>query len=136
MANSPPLPQPHGIEQLLRRLVGTGALPALQPQRQGDILAHRQMRQDMKSLKDKAEFVAPQTGQGVLIQPGVSDTVQDKPTAVGSIQTGNQIEQRRFTHPGFTDNRYVFAGLQAQRNLLQDGPAVELARQTLDFKHG
>ena len=89
----------------------------------------------MEGLEDEAQLVAAQTGQRVFVESRVVAAVEREPPAIGPVESGDQVEQRRLADAGFADDGDVFARLQAQRDVPQDDAAIELAREVFDFKH-
>ncbi len=83
-----PALQPDRIEHLFRARDGG----AVQQQGQRDILQQCQVRQYMKCLEDEAEFLAPQSCGGIVIQRRHDDAINQDIAAVRCIQSGNEIE--------------------------------------------
>ena len=77
-------------------------------QRQRDILLDREVRQNMKGLKDKADHAAPQQCGRVVIQGSEVDALEQHAAAIGSIESGQQIEQRRLADAGLAHHGNVF----------------------------
>ena len=82
--------RPASVQFVLRH-ASAGTL--IQQQGQGDVLAQRQMRQDVKCLEYEAEFLAPEPGRGIVVQRGYGDAVNQYFTRDRVIQAGNQVQQ-------------------------------------------
>ena len=70
------------------------------------------MRQHVKRLEDEAELVAPQARQRILVEPRVVAPVERQPPAVGPVEAGDEVEQRRLADARLADDGDVLAGLR------------------------
>ena len=88
----------------------------------------------MESLEDKAELVAAQAGQRILVEPRVVDAIEYKPAAVRAVESGDEVKQRGLADAGFADDGHILACLQVQRDVPKYAAAAELAGKTFYFK--
>lgn len=88
----------------------------------------------MKRLEDETEPVAAQACESILIEVPVVDAIQNEPAAVRTVESGDEIEQRRLADAGFADDRHILARVQLERHLAQNLAAIELARKTRDLE--
>jgi hypothetical protein len=65
-----------------------------QVERQRHILFDRQIGQNMKGLEDKADGTPAQQRYRIIVQGGEVDALEQHAAAVGSIESGQQVEQR------------------------------------------
>ena len=64
----PPAVQADSIKHSLSASHNVFNWDTIQQQGQGNILAQRQMREDVKSLENKSKFLAPEPGCCVIVQ--------------------------------------------------------------------
>src|ERR1700689_1640744 len=98
----------HRTQHVVGALAALGFADAEQIERQRDILFDREIRQNMKGLKHKADGAPAQQRYLVIAQGSEVDALEQHAAAVGSIESGQQIEQRRLADAGLTHHRKVF----------------------------
>ena len=88
------------------------------------------MRQHVKRLKDKAEFLPAQTRRGIVVETRHGMAADDHIAAVRLIEPGDQIEQRRFADTGVAHDRDELAGLECEVEICEHDAAcaVSLAK--------
>ena len=127
--------QAHGVEHLTSAVISGRAGPALQPERQGDVLLQGEVRQDVEGLEDETQFVPPPAGQPGFVEPAKVFAIEHDLAAIRPVEAGDEVEQRGFAHPGLADNGHVLPFGQTQRGAVQRRATVETARQVGDLKH-
>ena len=87
-------PRPTASSSCCARRSAASLMLPLQPQRQHDVLAQREMRQYSEKPENKTQLVAAQTGQGIVVEAGVVGTIQHQTAAIRAVEPGDQVLQR------------------------------------------
>ena len=78
------------------------ARPApVEPQRQGDVLRHRERREQIEGLKDEADPFAPQQCQPPLAQAGQVGVAERDGARGGPVQPRRDVQERALPRPGW-----------------------------------
>ena len=88
--------QSDGIEHRVGPGFSGAGIRRHQRQRQCDILAKGQVRQDAKGLEDEADPLPPQPRAFGLVERTEIDTVDRDASFIGFVEPSQDIEQRRF----------------------------------------
>jgi hypothetical protein len=88
--------EPDGFERGLRARGALGAADAQERQRQRDVLAHIQVRQEVEGLEDEAHVASAPERQRVVIAVVERLRVEADFARVGAIETRDDVEQRGF----------------------------------------
>ena len=94
------------------------------------ILQRRELGQQMVELIDETDMPVSELRQLVVGQTVEIHAVNDHLSPIRLVQRADDMQQRRFTGPGRTDNRHDFAVLYRQGDLFQD---LQTAVGFLDF---
>ncbi len=86
--------QAHGTDHF----AGACDWQAVQDQRQRNVLLHAQMRQQMKCLKNEAQFFTAQQGRSVIIHRIKPRAGNVQAASIGCVQACDQIQQRGLAH--------------------------------------
>ena len=89
-------------------------------QRKLNVLKGCQPRQQLEGLENKANFMAAQLGQLMLVHPADVLALQPVFAAGGRVQTADHVHQRGFSASGRAENGQKFAPLHLQMDALQD----------------
>src|SRR5439155_13081807 len=112
---------------------------ALDLDRHGDVLVCRQRRNQMKELEHKADFLAAQLRQAILVEFGDVDTVNPDRPCRRRVESGQQPQQRRFAAARRPDNRHELAarnrGREWMKNRQRFGPARDCLGYLAQFNH-
>jgi hypothetical protein len=131
--------QPHpGRGQLHVRPCGR---PAVQPERQRDVLGRGQLRQQVEILEDEADAPPPQYRLPPAGEPGQVGAAQPHRAGRGPLETGRALQQRRLAGPGDAEHRGERARGERQRHPVQRGhggppPSVALGHVGQDHRSG
>mmetsp|Transcript_20438 Transcript_20438/g.48717 ORF Transcript_20438/g.48717 Transcript_20438/m.48717 type:complete len:313 (+) Transcript_20438:1186-2124(+) len=94
---------------------------AQQPQRQGDVVGHAEVGQQMEGLEDEAQVAAAQRGAGLVVQRAEGLPGQRDVAGVGLVQPGQAVQQRGLAAAGFAQQRDDLAGGEVQVDAGEDG---------------
>ena len=108
----------------------------VQQQRQRDILSYRQVRQQMESLKDESKFFTSKERRLSVVQLAQWHTVDTEFTAIGRVQSGDHVQQRRLAHTGFAHDGDVFTCVQLQIDCAEHSASAEGLGQLSAFQCG
>ena len=104
--------------------------------RQGHIVARIQRAEQIVALKNKAETLAPQGRQCVIIHGGGFFAVDTVRAAAGCIQAAQNVHQRRLARAGLADNGHKVALGDAQIDVFEHlHPAFARAEMAVDAIH-
>ena len=106
------------FQRRLRRLEGVAA--AGEFQRQGDVLQRRHGGNEMKTLEDDAEAVAPQPGAGIVVEPPEIVAGHLDPPGRRALQTARHHHQARLAGARRADHGGDLAGGDIERDAAQD----------------
>ena len=114
-------------------------IAAEQGQWQADILRHAQVGQNVEALENKTEAVPAQARERVVAERGELHAAERDRAAVGDVEPGDEVEQRRLADPRLAHYRDVVARreleLDAAEHRARARPAVRLG-QTANDQHG
>ena len=127
-----PRVQPGALRQLVHPGIAPASRGALNLQRQGDVFAHRQGRNQIEELKDDAGIAAPQPGARafgakVYLRAGQRDLA-----AVRGVDCGDTIKQGSLTRSAWPHDRHQFTGAYLQRQVLKYGDLLRAQPVGLD----
>ena len=129
------LGQADQVQEAVAPLAHPGA-PALDQQAdRHEVVDDAELVQQVHLLEDESAVVAPEPGQGVLVQAGDVDAVDLHPPQAGPVQAGQGVEQRRLARPGgpHDDGEGAALDLQVQvaQHVLLAAPVGEGPREPL-----
>ena len=102
---------------------------------QGRVFNRVQIRQQVVTLKDEAERLAPQSRLFVFGHFGNLDTVDFIRSRRRHVQTADDVHQRRFARSRLSDNRDEIALFNGEINVFQNvGSVVARAEKLVDFR--
>ena len=88
-----------GLEGRRRRLV-TGLLRlSVEHQRQGDVFQQRQFREQVVPLKHEADPPPPHQRQGIVVETGQIDALQQHAARRRPCDPAEHVQQRAFSRP-------------------------------------
>src|SRR5438876_11500103 len=102
------------MQELSGAVVHLRASPAAQMKRQAHVLDRRQRRQQIEELKDEPDLVSPDPGQLIVGEAGESLAVDSHLARGRSIETTDQVEERRFPGTRRPDDRHHLASWNGQ----------------------
>jgi hypothetical protein len=109
--------------------VGPPRPAVVQPERQRDVLLHRQLGQQVEVLEDEADALPPQHRLPALGEPGQVGAAQPDRAGRGPLQSGRALQQRRLARPGNAEHRGERTRAERQRHPVKGwtraGGAVE-----------
>ena len=82
-------------EEIERAIAIGGCGPAVELQRQQQVLGYGQGRDQVERLEEEADVAAPEPGPGGLVERVQSDSVDADRAAVGPVEPAEQVEQGR-----------------------------------------
>ena len=126
--------QAHGVQHGLHAGV---VVLVQQHQRQRHVLRHAQMCQHMKSLKNKADFLAAQAGQSFLTHAAQATqvyAVQHHRATLPGVQSGHAIQQGGLAHSGLAHNGHEFSWRHGQRHIAEDRHLAVMFTQAGDHQ--
>ena len=77
----------------------------VQPERQRDVLRHRQLRQQVEVLEHEADAAPPQHRLPAVGEPGQVRPAQPHRAGRGTLEPGRALQQRRLARPGDAEYR-------------------------------
>jgi hypothetical protein len=119
------------LERLAGAWLALGARHLQQIQRQRHVLQRRQVGQHVKRLEDKADMGASQPRQCIIVERCKIGRIEQHAPAVGTIESGDDVEQRRFAAAGFADDGEELARAQAETDVIEHprcGGAITLTQ--------
>ena len=123
--------------QIGQQLVGAAVARTLRHarihRRQGHIVARIQRSEQIIALENKAETLAPQSGQCVVVHGGGFFAVDAVGAAAGCIQAAQNVHQRGLARAGLADNGHKIALGDAQIDVFEHlHPAFARAEMAVD----
>ena len=109
--------------------------PPQQAQRQFHVLGHRQMRQHMEGLEHKAQPGPAQPRAAVVAECVQRGAVDEHLPAVGAVEPGNAVQQRRLADARLTQQRREFPAAQHQRHGVENRRVAERFTEVVDVQH-
>lgn len=88
-----PLGEPDCRQHGMSFKLGSRFIDPQQPQWQGHVIKHVEVRQDVKGLKDKAELMTANEGKLIIVKAINASAGEHDAPLINAIQTGNAIEQ-------------------------------------------
>src|SRR6266566_5246202 len=85
-------------------------------ERQLDVLTGGCSRQQIEALKNETEFVVANVGQLIAIERGNIGVIQNVATRSRSIETTDNVHERRFSRTTRAHQRDELAALNLERN--------------------
>ena len=122
-----PVLKPYLCQKPLRDL--SGIAHARQLKWQHDVFSRGQSGKQLKTLKNKSDFLCPQPGSLVFIKSTQADTIQPNLSARGNIHARKQAQQGRLTRSRCADD----GGRSACRNIEID--AAQYGEFTVGGQH-
>ncbi len=114
---APALFQPQDVQQLVQiPLIGP---LAVQQQGKNHILLHRQLRDQVERLENKANVPAAEDGQRLFLHGEGVLFIDIDPPRGGGVQCSNHIQQCTFTGAGFPNDGYKFPFGNGEADVLQ-----------------
>ena len=110
-------------EQFSNALLALAGSDTEQHQRQLDVLADTQMRQDMEGLEHETEPRATQARARIVVQRGEVLAADQDFSGIGLVEPGDQVEQRGLAGTGLTDDGDEFARRDRQIETVENLPA-------------
>ena len=104
----------HAIGQSRRARFGIFHGHAAQQTGQGDVVANREGGQQVEELEDEADAVAPQAGEGVVVERAEVAPLDREASRRRAVHGPAQMQQRRLTAPRGAHQRHEIAGLQGE----------------------
>ena len=101
-----------------QRLVGVAAGEL---QRQEDVLARVEDRQQVEELKDEADVVAAQLGELAVVEPGEVDAVDHDRARGRAVEAGEDVHQGRLARARRAHDRRQPAGRELDRDAVERG---------------
>ena len=117
------------------RLTGhLGFSASSQEQREGDVLGHRQRRQEVEELEDETNTATPKPRQLVVVQRGQRLPFQTHDPLGGTIHGAAQMQECRLAAAGWPDQGHELPRIQRETHGIDgvDQP-VALAEALVDF---
>src|SRR5487761_627690 len=111
------------------RFVG-GAVKIL---REHDVLNRGEIWNEMKLLKDEANFLRAETGEARFVEAAHVSAINDGEAAGGRIEAAKNIDERRLAGTGRTHDGNPFAGFDDERNTAERADFAESFFQLRDF---
>jgi hypothetical protein len=97
------LPAPHA-----------GAPRAVDPGGEEDVLLAGELRDEVEELKDEADRSRPQRGELAVARAVDALAGQLDRAAVGAVQPGDEVQERRLAGPGAPDDRHELARVDVE----------------------
>ena len=107
-----------GDQAVEQRLVGVAAGEL---QRQEDVLARVEDRQQVEELEDEADVVAAQLGELAVVEPGEVDAVDHDRARGRAVEAGEDVHQRRLARARRAHDRGQPAGRELDRDAVERG---------------
>ena len=132
--------EPDRAERDLGTPAPLGARQIRQQQRQLDVLDRAQHRDQVVELEDEPDVARAPCRERVLVETGERLARDDDLAAVGAVETGEEVQQRRLPRARRPHERDEASAGNAQRDVLErvhevDAAAVE-ARHVAHVDHG
>jgi len=113
---------------------------ARDPVRQGYVLGHGKMGQEMKKLKDDAYTIASQHGAAGVIEGHQILTVQEHATLGGGVDTRGKVQQRGLSASASPHECNRLTGFELEGHIVQRSPGRAVggkgARDVLEGEEG
>ena len=109
-----------------RRLLAAPGVPAGDDERQGDVLAHRQDREQVEELEDEARLVAAQLRRGVVAELAHDRPVEHDLAGGRAVQPAEEVQERALAGARRSHDGHELARLDRQRDA-PDGGDVDAA---------
>lgn len=117
--------QIHSAEAEIDALALLGfALVGEQVERQTDVLVHRRGVDERASLENHADVLADALAL-LERQRCVADVVEHDVARIGCVQSDERFQQYGLARTAATDDKVGLTGLELDRNVVEDGSAVE-----------
>jgi hypothetical protein len=81
-----------------------------------DIFQRRRARKQVETLKDEADFFVADIREGIAVERGNVNAIQQIMTAAGTVQRADHVHQRAFAGAARTHDGHKFARKNLQRN--------------------
>jgi hypothetical protein len=88
---------------------------------QDDVLQQVEGGQELEELEDDAHVYATPEGQFIFAHGDEGTAVDEDIAAGGVVYAGDHVEQGGFAVAGFADNGDEFAGVDVERDFVEDG---------------
>src|SRR3954454_6375890 len=88
-------------------------------QRQHDVLARVEDRQEVERLEDEADALAAQLGEPAVVERGDLDAVQDDRPGGRAVEAGEDVHQRRLARAGRAHDRREAALREVDRHAVE-----------------
>jgi hypothetical protein len=119
--------------------VSPGRPAVVQPERQRDVLLHRQLGQQVEVLEDEADALPPQHRLPALGEPGQIGAAQPDRAGRGPLEPSRALQQRRLARPGDAEHRGERTRAERQRHPVKRGhhaPPPSVALRHIGQHHG
>lgn len=107
-------------------------------QRQADVFDTGEGREQIEELKNKSDLVAADFGELVVGESREIFVVHANRAGRGAIEAADQIEERGFAGPGWSDDRDHFTAWNRQRHVAKGDDtalALELLGDAIEVDH-
>src|SRR6266496_381178 len=85
------------------------------------VLSRGSAREEIKILQDEPDFAISNSGELIASQSGNISTIQEITTGAWSVETAQDVHQRRFAGTARAHERYEFAALNFERDPAHGG---------------
>src|SRR5437016_3006438 len=114
-----PMAELHKIQKFLRTLLDLLAGPFAQIERESDVFQTIQGWQQVEKLEDEADLVAPDTREIVVGKFAKILAFDSNLAGCGPVEASDQVQERRLSRTGRSDNRDNLANLDIKTHVFQ-----------------
>jgi hypothetical protein len=122
--------QADATEGFGRFMLVRGAVKIL---REHDVFNGGEIRDEVKLLKDKADFLSAKTREALFVETAHVDTVDDGASVRGRVEAAENIDERSLTGTGRAHDGDPFAGFDAEGDAIERADVVESFSQLRNF---
>src|ERR1700693_2972111 len=116
----------------LERRAGFGFIGrAVKILREHYVFERREIRHQVKLLKDESDFLSAETREARFVKPSHLRPVHDGPSRGGRVETSENIDKCRLARARWPHNRDPFAFLDAERNAVKRAHISEFLAEFL-----
>jgi len=101
--------------------------------REHDVFNGGEIRDEVKLLKDKADFLSAKTREALFVETAHVDTVDDGASVRGRVEAAENIDERSLTGTGRAHDGGPFAGFDAEGDAIERADVVESFSQLRNF---